>query len=216
MDSQTVSLIKPGGTVVLADGKFPQAELPRRYLFEAEKIICCDGAVGHLENCKLTPSVIVGDMDSISHELKQKYSDRIIKISEQETNDLTKAITWAADNKTEELVLLGAAGKRIDHTIGNASLLAEHCNLLKLMMVTDEGFLLPITKTTTLSSKPGQQISIFSLHNDTRYTSKGLKYPLNNTQLPSWWSGSLNEALSDAFTLKFDGGPALIYLDMPA
>ena len=215
MDREIHSLIEPGGTVVLADGRFPQAELARRYLFKAKRVICCDGAVGKLQECQLVPSVIIGDMDSISRELKHKYADRIVEISEQETNDLTKAINWAADNDTQELVLLGAAGKRIDHTIGNASLLAEHCGLMNLMMVTDEGFLVPVTETTTFSSRPGQQISVFSLNNDTRYTSRGLKYPLDNTQLSSWWSGSLNEAVSDSFTLELDSGTTLVYLDMP-
>lgn len=215
MANEIDSLIKPGGTVVLADGQFPQAQLTKGYLFKATTIICCDGAIARLQECKLVPTVIIGDMDSISQELKQKYDDRIVAISEQETNDLTKAIIWAVDNNTEELVLLGAAGKRIDHTIGNAALLAEYCRLLRLMMVTDEGFLVPVTETTTFSSKPGQQISIFSLHHDTRYTSQGLKYPLNNTVLPSLWSGTLNEAVSDSFMLEFDEGVALVYLDMP-
>lgn len=215
MSSEFDIVIKPGGTVVLADGNFPKTELAKRYLFNAEKIICCDGAIKPLHECKLVPSVIIGDMDSISQELREQYRDRIVEISDQETNDLTKAISWAAANNIEELVVLGADGKRIDHTIGNAALLAEHCRLLRLMMVTDEGFLLPVTGTTTFSSRPGQQISIFSMHHDTRYTSRGLKYPLKNSLLPKLWSGSLNEAVGDRFTLEFDEGTALVYLDMP-
>jgi len=215
MSSEFDTLIKPGGAVVLADGRFPQTDLPRSYLLNAEMIICCDGAIVPLQTCKLVPSVIIGDMDSISQELRKKYRELIVEISDQETNDLTKAIRWAAANNVEELVILGADGKRIDHTIGNAALLAEHCRLLKLMMVTDEGFLLPVSGTTTFSSKPGQQISIFSLNGDTRYTSRGLKFPLNNTQLTSLWSGSLNEAIGDRFTLEFGEGMALVYLDMP-
>ena len=215
MSGETDTLMKPGGTVVLADGKFPETELSRSYLFKAERIICCDGAVVSLQECELVPWVIIGDMDSISADLKVKFRDRIIEISEQETNDLTKAIGWAAANSIEELVVLGADGKRIDHTIGNAALLAEHCGLLKLMMVTDEGCLVPISETTTFSSRQGQQISIFSLKNDTRFTSRGLKYPLNRARLSSVWSGTLNEALGDSFTLELDGGTALVYLNMP-
>ena len=215
MSSKIDPLIQTGGTVLLAHGKFPQADRARSYLFDAKAIICCDGAIGPLQECNLEPSMIIGDMDSINEDLRDKYRDRIVEISEQDTNDLTKAIRWAADDGIEELVVLGADGKRIDHTIGNAALLAEHCGLLRLMMVTDEGVLIPVTGTTAFRSRPGQQISVFSLNSDTRYSSRGLKYPLDDTLLPSWWSGSLNEAIGNDFTLDFDGGPALVYLDMP-
>ena len=47
-----------------------------------------------------------------------------------------------------------------------------------------------------------------------RISSRGLKYPLKKLKLENWWRGSLNECLSDHFSLDFDEGKLLVYLDM--
>ena len=84
--------------VILANGDFPKHPTPLRILKEATSIICCDGAVNYLNEYGLKPSQIIGDMDSISKELKIKYEGRLIQIEEQNENDLRKALKWAENN----------------------------------------------------------------------------------------------------------------------
>ena len=81
-------------TIILADGKFPEHEIPLSYLRNAERIICCDGSVKNLINAGYLPDFIVGDMDSINNELADKFRDRIFSDDSQDTNDLTKAVEW--------------------------------------------------------------------------------------------------------------------------
>jgi thiamine pyrophosphokinase len=40
------------------------------------------------------PSILVGDLDSLSPELKERFSDRIVHIAEQESNDLSKSFAF--------------------------------------------------------------------------------------------------------------------------
>ena len=40
---------------------------------------------------------------------------------------------------------------------------------------------------------------------------EGLKYPLDGLRLSRWWQAALNEASGDGFSLRFKGGPLLIY-----
>ena len=54
-----------GGCVIVANGRFPSAELPLRLLKEAKTIIACDGAVKTLYEKGIHPDAIVGDLDSI-------------------------------------------------------------------------------------------------------------------------------------------------------
>jgi thiamine pyrophosphokinase len=198
--------------VIIADGDFPQHEIPLRYLRESEFIICCDGSARYLADAGMTPSVIVGDMDSLSEELKERFADRLYVDSEQESNDLTKSVRWCLNAGYDDLVILGATGKREDHSVGNISLLAEYIKIVNVKMVTDTGIFIPFVKSCTVDSAPGQQVSVFSIDPSTRITSYGLLYPLKNRNLNNWWEGTLNEATGDYFKLDFDGGIMIVFL----
>ncbi len=198
-------------TVILANGAFPSHDIPLGILTEAGFIVCCDGAVEKLLAHQLTPDAIVGDLDSVSAEVRQRYSDRIIHDPDQETNDLTKAVHWCHQHGYDDLVILGATGLREDHTLGNISLLAEYSKIVNARIVTDNGVFETLSSSATISSFSGQQISIFSINSLLAVTSEGLKYPLNSLVLDNWWKGTLNEALGESFRLSFTGGPLIIF-----
>lgn len=191
--------------VVLCNGSFPKHQIPLSILKQARTIICCDGAIRNLLSFGLEPTMIVGDLDSIDSSLRETYKDRVYHNPDQETNDLTKSVQWAVANGYRDITILGATGLREDHTLGNISLLGEYISLLdSVRMVTDTGILCAISKTTRFRSCKGQQVSIFSLHPETIVASENLKYPLPQ-HLRSWWCGTLNESLSDNFTITTDG-----------
>lgn len=198
--------------VIVADGSFPTHEIPLGYLRNAARIICCDGSAKTVINAGFIPDAIVGDMDSLDEELSSRFADRIYKTDEQENNDLTKSVMWCIGNGYNDLVIIGATGKREDHTIGNISLLAEYVSSVRVTMVTDTGFFIPLNKSAELPSFAGQQISIFSIDCDTEITSSGLKYVLNRTRLTNWWQATLNESLGNSFRLEFGKGRLIVYL----
>lgn len=199
-------------TVIVADGTFPQHDIPLGYLRNAERIICCDGSAGDLINAGMLPDAIVGDIDSLNDELANRFSDRIFIDKSQDTNDLTKAVTWCCEMGYKDIVIVGATGKREDHTIGNISLLAEYIKVVNIIMVTDTGILRPFLRSSEISSFPGQQVSIFSIDPETEVTSQGLRYPLSKTKITNWWFATLNEALGDSFTIEFNNGRLIVYL----
>jgi thiamine pyrophosphokinase len=199
-------------TVILADGSFPVHEIPLGYLKDSERIICCDGSAGSLVRAGFKPLAIVGDLDSLEDEIAEKYSDRLYGDRDQEKNDLTKAVSWCSGRGFNEIAILGATGKREDHTLGNISLLAEYARQANVVMITDTGIIRPYLNSCKVPSFPGQQVSIFSIDPDTCITSSGLKYKLEGMKLHNWWRATLNEATGDSFELRFEGGPLLVYL----
>ncbi len=205
--------MKNNKTIILANGEFPKSSKVLDILRNAAHIVCCDGATQNLLNFGLKPSVIVGDMDSLSEKIQKEYHEKIIKNPEQNTNDLTKAINWCVDNKITDVIIIGATGKREDHTIANIALLGRYTKQLNVKIITDYGEFLAINETTRFKSYKGQQVSVFTITPNVEISSQGLKYPLKDLKLSSWWMGTLNESLGSEFTLSFKKkGIFIVYL----
>lgn len=206
-------MITPYTCIVVANGKFPETKLPLELLDQASVVIACDGAIGSLHKRKILPTAIVGDLDSIPQKFRQLYADRIHQVEDQEINDLTKAIRFAQSSGHDEVLILGATGLREDHTLGNISLLTDYAPLFKRVeMLSDYGLFTPLLRTTTLTSQPGQQVSIFSVYPEGEISTKGLKWPIKDRILTGWWQGSLNEASGNEFTISLsEGCRAIIY-----
>jgi thiamine pyrophosphokinase len=100
---------------------------------------------------------------------------------------------------------------REDHTLGNISLLADYAPLFnRIEILTDYGLFTPLRQTTTLKSSPGQQVSLFALYPEGKITTENLRWPITNRLLTSWWQGTLNEALTDSFTVHLEGNGYVI------
>jgi thiamine pyrophosphokinase len=199
-------------TAILANGKFPDHPVPLGYLLNAKRVICCDGAADSLIDFGLEPFAIVGDCDSVNKKIADKFHDRLFRDNDQETNDLTKAVKWCFAKGFKNTVILGATGKREDHTLGNISLLVEYASLMTVKMVTDAGILLPVIDSFEIESRKGQQVSVFSIDPNTEITSSGLKYILDKKKLTNWWNATLNEADGNSIRLEFAGGPLIIFM----
>ena len=214
--------------VIICDGKFPKTEYPRYLIRSADFIICCDGALRKfLRNSMAVfgeeklPDLVIGDMDTLPMSMQKKYADIIIKESEQEHNDQTKAVRWALENLKgiESVHILGATGGRIDHTIGNVSLLMEYTRMfdlggITLEMVSDNGTIFPINDTVEFECGPGRAVSIFTPDNSLRIRSKGLEYPTDDVVFDNWWKATLNKSTDDTVRLELSHRSlALIILD---
>ena len=214
--------------VIVCDGKFPRSAYPRYLMMSADYTICCDGAlVKYLRASRAifgqqrTPDLVIGDMDTLSKAMQKKYSDIIIKESEQEHNDQTKAVRWALNHLgvIDHIYIIGATGGRLDHTIGNASLLMEYTRMFDLgetliEMVTDEGTAFAANDTIEFDCGTGRQVSIFSPDNSLKIRSCGLEYSTDEVVFDNWWKATLNKAAQDTVRLEFSHrSMALIMLD---
>lgn len=189
--------------VILANGEYPTHPLPLRMLEEAKFVACCDGAANEYISRGYTPDVIIGDGDSLSPEYKERFSPIIHQIADQETNDQTKAVHFLQEKGFRKIAIVGATGKREDHTLGNISLLMEYMREgMEVRIVTDYGVFMPVNGTQTFESHPGQQISIINF-GAKELKGEGLVYPLSD--FTNWWQGTLNEATNDRFTIQCTG-----------
>ncbi|MBQ9204241.1 MAG: thiamine diphosphokinase [Prevotella sp.] len=187
--------------VIIANGTFPTHAVPRSILEHAPLVVACDGAIANLLplTSHHSPPIVIGDGDSIPAE----YRNRLIRIDEQDDNDLTKATRYCLRQGWRKIAYLGCTGKREDHTLGNISLLMRYFRDFGVegTMFTDHGYFTPAHGDRTFNAQPGQQVSIFNFgcqHID----SEGLKW--HSYAYREWWQGTLNEALATHFTLRAD------------
>ncbi|MGM9734907.1 MAG: thiamine diphosphokinase [Candidatus Cryptobacteroides sp.] len=215
---------------IVCNGQFPASEYPRYLLRNSDFIICCDGALRKfIRSSKAVfgkdrlPDLVIGDMDSLSQEMRRKYGDLIVKVDEQDYNDQTKAFRWVMENMTDvgAIHILGATGEREDHTIGNVSLLMEYARMydlegmdVRVEMTTDHGTIFAITDTFEMECGEGRRVSIFSPDNSLRIKSSGLKWKTDDVVFDNWWKATLNRAVDDKVRLEFSHSSiALIMMD---
>ena len=189
--------------VILANGDFPSAPLPLQVLEKAPYVVCCDGGANEYIAKGYLPNAIIGDGDSLTEENRTQYASLIHHNPDQETNDQTKAVQFLLAQGKKHIAIVGATGKREDHTIGNISLLMEYMRMgVDVCMYTDYGVFIPCKDEFVCKCSIGQQISIFnfSAHN---MKSKGLAYPIYD--FTTWWQGTLNKSTDTSFTIEAEG-----------
>lgn len=196
-------------SVVLAAGTYPTHALPLQILANADTVVCCDSAAERFLAEMGIPNAIVGDGDSLPEELKQRYAHLWHPENEQETNDLSKAVRYLMRQGEKRFAIVGATGKREDHTLGNISLLIEYIRQgAEAQMFTDFGAFIPCSGSSTFNVSVGQQVSIFNF-GATGFKSQGLKYPIYD--FTNWWQGTLNEATGQQISIEANGD-YLVYL----
>ena len=196
--------------VILANGLFPGGARALELLHAADLLICCDGAANKLIAYGLSPQLIVGDLDSLSSDIKKEYASILIQSDDQESNDLTKAVHYCIEKGYSRATILGATGMREDHALGNISLMLEYYPRIEVQIVSDYGKFFLVCSGEPVKSYVGEKVSLFSIDNRVCVTSRGLKYPLKDLQLSNWYRATLNEVRAESFTLHFESETPLI------
>ncbi|MCF0197274.1 MAG: thiamine diphosphokinase [Bacteroidaceae bacterium] len=203
--------------VILAAGDFPCHPVPSA-LLDHPRVVCCDSAAEAFLQSRRALWRCIGDGDSLPESVKRDLP--FIHVAEQETNDLTKAVRLVVEELGADarVAIIGATGKREDHTIGNISLLAEYLRIgLRATMLTDHGVFLPCRGSRVFTpadfhpacdTLQGRDLSIFNLTCRT-LASEGLQYDVYPFR--QWWQGTLNRILSPTFRITADGD-YLVYL----
>lgn len=205
--------------VIVGNGQFPKKEYPLYLLESADCVVCCDGALDtylrHFRGRNLRrPDVVIGDMDSLSKKTAERFRDIAVKIDEQETNDQSKAFHYILEHfpDVDTIHILGATGKREDHTIGNLSLLMEYAREMRRQdcgrtisvdIVSDWSTAFAITDSCTLDVGEGRSVSIICPDNSLNIKSEGLVWPTDNVVFDNLWQTTLNRASADRISLTF-------------
>lgn len=184
--------------LILCNGEPPSDDLLIRHLQQASLIICTDGAAGWVQERGCHPQVLIGDMDSCDDRVGRtstfavagpaSLEDRPTRECEiipcgsheqQENTDAEKAVLLALERGATRIVLLGATGQRLDHTLGNVWLAARYHDRAQVLLADEQCELRVVSGSCELRPEPGSLISLLALTADARLDTEGLKWPLH-------------------------------------
>lgn len=184
----------------------------RGRLCEDDFVIFCDSGLKHLDQLQAKPSLIVGDFDS--HENPHLDVETIVLPCEKDDTDTVFAVKEAINRGFNNFLLIGVVGARLDHTLGNVSILLYLDSLGKKGYIIDD-----YSEMEIVSEKPisiTDDYAFFSLLNISGCTKgitiTGAKYPLNDAEITCEYQyGVSNEVLSgDIATVSVKDGRVLL------
>jgi thiamine pyrophosphokinase len=196
--------------IILANGRAPAKSIVI-YLNKIgySVLLCADGGADTAKKLRLTPDYIIGDLDSVKDDTLRYFRNKseIILIKRQNDTDVEKCLKFAIKKKYKEVILLGAIGDRLDHSFCNLGIVIKFFDRIRIRIISGKSILTPYTGYVELSTLKGETISLYGLDDRTKITSKGLKYPINNSSLPFGKKESTsNTAISQTVQLKIERG----------
>ena len=182
--------------VIVGGADIHNYSLIRENLCAEDYVVFCDCGLKHLEQLQVKPSLIVGDFDS--HENPHLDVETIVLPCEKDDTDTVYAVKEALNRGFDDFLLIGVVGARLDHTLGNVSILLYLDSLGKKGCIMDD-----YSEMEIVSDKPVsicEQYSFFSLLNITGcakgITITGAKYPLDGGEITCEYQyGISNEVL---------------------
>ena len=188
--------------ILILNGELSNYKDITSFLEKYNIIVCADGAANKIIKLGIEPDYILGDLDSIDSDNLKKYSKNIIQLKNQEYNDLHKSLLWCKEKNIKYIDIIGIDGKRIDHTIGNFSIILDCISFVDITIYTEYGTIYTINKERTFKNCYKKNISIFNSVSENKITTNGLKYELINNNLTKLYMGTLNKAIKNEIKIK--------------
>ena len=168
-------------------------------------VIAADSGLDHAVAAGLTPTVLVGDLDSISAAgTMWAYAHEVHTERHPESKDATDtelALAYAAAAGRDHLLVLGAVGDRFDHLLGTLSALGSPAlstfGSVRAQLGDTEIHAVHPARSITVHPPSGTVFSLLSLHGPCRGVSiTGARWPLTDADLvPSSTIGVSNESV---------------------
>lgn len=175
-------------TVIICSGEIYSYSFCHDIVRSADRIICADGGTRHAVNMKLTPDVIIGDMDSSAAryiDYFRKLGVEIIKYpKEKDKTDTHICVEFALEFSTE-IILLGATGSRIDHMMANVCLLKLGIEKgIPISIIDNKNYIRMIKDSIVLEGGKGDFFSLIPFSERVEGVStKGAHYELTDAAI---------------------------------
>ena len=172
-------------------------------------IIAADGGVNFLTEKKISPELVIGDLDSVSKQKIQNIEpEKIIRISEQDSTDLEKVLF---NTQSPLTIGIGFLGSQIDHELAALSALVKFSQK-KIIFIGEHDIVFLVPPSFSLRSFNGMRVSLYPLA-EVKVHSDGLKWATDGlTMKPTGQLGTSNKAIGKSIHLAPDKPNLLLIL----
>lgn len=176
-------------SLIIANGPTPSLDQLRREEDSADFVIAADGGTAHILAAKLFPDLVIGDLDSVSHEALDALHDAEVEVLKFPTHknetDLELAVAEAIRRGATSITIMAAVGGRLDQTLANVFLLAlPQFSGIPIRIVTGHEEVFLVRNQALIRGAVGDTVSLIPLTPHVRgVTTRGLEYPLEDAVL---------------------------------
>lgn len=185
-----------------------------------DRILAADSGMNALYSAAVTPDIIIGDFDSADKKIlaffqQNKEIDFCTLNPEKDDTDTEFAIRESIRRGADSITIIGGTGTRLDHVLGNISLLGIGLEEgVRMELLDAHNRICMIDHSVTLKKKEqyGNYLSLIPYNgNVTGVTLKGLKYPLHDYTMGGFNSlGISNEIVDDEASIELTSGQLLV------
>ncbi len=125
-----------GRTLIISGGVL-DISFAKEYLesMEFDTVVCADSGLDSAYALGLPVHYAMGDFDSVSQEARERYqcgkavegvnTEFVEYPPEKDATDTHIVLDWVTERFPQEIIILGATGKRLDHFLANLNILLK-------------------------------------------------------------------------------------------
>lgn len=172
--------------VIITNGYIGNPKVYKHFFKENDLIVCADGGYRHCKQLNITPSLVLGDFDSLPQGFIDELENNNIPTQQfpikKDFTDTELAVNHVLMQGADEIVLLGGTGSRIDHSFANIMLLAALAQRgIKVRLVDDQNDCSFITDSIIINARCGDFVSLIPVTPEVLIKrTEGLHYPLHD------------------------------------
>ncbi len=202
--------------LIFANGHLPDLDSARALVHADDFIIAADGGTHNALALGLMPNVIIGDLDSLTLDLRPltDQGTQVIQFPrDKNETDLELAIQQAVNMNPDQIIIVGALGGRLDQTLGNIALLSDS-RLPPLDLRLDDGVeeLYFCRDQAEVHGRSGELVSLIPWGVPVEgVRTEGLRWPLSDETLyPDKTRGISNELMDEQAAVRIRSGLLLV------
>jgi thiamine pyrophosphokinase len=207
--------------LVLAGGPLRPSARLRARAAEAGWVVAADGGLRHAATLGVRPDLLVGDLDSVRTEERERWPGVPVERHPPDKDflDLELAIEAARARGADEIRVMGAFGGRFDQTLATAAIAARYAEEgVRIVLLDGIHDAYPLAAGDRFEGPlpEGTTFSLLAVGDEARVDVAGAAYELRDARLPRGVGLGLSNRAEGGPEVRVRAGTVLLIVEWDA